>query len=130
MTQRLSRGILKDDRRYPERIVQFGGGNFLRGFVDWAVDVLNDESDFNSGIVLVKATPGAYDALDQQDCLFTTHLHGVQDGEYQEQTRLIRAVNRSGLPLSGFRGLSGAGAAAGDPLHLFQYHRGRHRLFL
>ena len=83
---------------YPERIVQFGGGNFLRGFVDWVVDLLNAETDFGGGIVIVKATPGAYDALDAQDCLFTTYLHGVQAGEIVEETRLIGAVHRTVYP--------------------------------
>lgn len=88
--------------RYPERIVQFGGGNLLRGFVDWVVDALNDETDFNSGVALVKATPGRYEALDAQDGLFTTWLHGVQDGQFLEQTRLISAVNRTVYPYQDF----------------------------
>lgn len=94
----LSRDLHPDLPRYPERIAQFGGGNFLRGFVDWAVDVLNAETDFNSGVALVKATPGSYDDLDAQDCLFTTYLHGIQDGEFVEETRLIGAVNRTVYP--------------------------------
>lgn len=89
-------------KRYPERIVQFGGGNFLRAFVDWVVDVLNAETDFGGGIVIVKATPGVYDALDAQDCLFTTYLHGMQDGELVEETRLIGAVNRTVYPYQDF----------------------------
>ena len=98
----LSRKLLEKEARYPERILQFGGGNFLRGFVDWVVDVLNEETDFASGIALVKATPGTYEALDGQDCLFTTYLHGVQDGQFVEQTRLIRAVNRIVYPYDDF----------------------------
>ncbi len=98
----LSRKFLENEARYPERIVQFGGGNFLRGFVDWVADVLNAETDFGSGIVIVKATPGRYDALDAQDCLFTTYLHGVQDGQLVERTRLISAVNRSVYPYDDF----------------------------
>ena len=98
----LSRNLLGNPKRYPERIVQFGGGNFLRGFVDWVVDVLNDETDFGSGIALVKATPGSYEALEAQDCLFTTYLHGLQDGQFVEQTRLISAVNRTVYPYQDF----------------------------
>ncbi len=98
----LRRDLLENGVRLPERIVQFGGGNFLRGFVDWVVDVLNDETDFASGIVLVKATPGRYEALDAQDCLFTTYLHGIQEGEFVEQTRLISAVNRTLYPYDDF----------------------------
>ncbi len=98
----LSRKFLENEARYPERIVQFGGGNFLRGFVDWVVDALNEETGFGSGIVIVKATPGRYDALEAQDCLFTTYLHGVQDGRLVEQTRLISAVNRTVYPYDDF----------------------------
>ena len=36
---------------YPERIIQFGEGNFLRAFVDWQVDLLNEHTDLNSGVV-------------------------------------------------------------------------------
>ena len=98
----LSKGFCPRRERHPERIVQFGGGNFLRGFVDWVVDVLNDETDFGGGIVIVKATPGTYDALDEQDCLFTTYLHGIQAGEFVEETRLISAVNRCVYPYQDF----------------------------
>ncbi len=102
MPQLLSRGLHPNLKRYPERILQFGGGNFLRGFVDWVVDVLNAETDFGGGIVIVKATPGVYDDLDAQDCLFTTYLHGIQDGEFVEEARLISAVNRAVYPYQDF----------------------------
>ena len=129
MTQSLSLDLVENVRRYPERIVQFGGGNFLRGFVDWVVDILNDETDFGSGIVLVKATPGSYAALDEQDCLFTSYLHGVQDGEFLEQTRLISAVNRTVYPYQDFESYLALARQPGDSLHLFQYYRSWHRLF-
>ena len=102
MLPQLSNRALPGRRHYPERIVQFGGGNFLRAFVDWTVDLLNAETDFAGGIVIVKATPGRYEALDEQDCLFTTYLHGMVDGELVEQTRLISAVNRTVYPYQDF----------------------------
>ena len=98
----LSNRFCPNREPYPERIVQFGGGNFLRGFVDWVVDVLNAETDFGSAVVIVKATPGTYDALDEQDCLFTTYLHGFREGESVEETRLISAVNRTVYPYQDF----------------------------
>jgi len=102
MLKRLDRGDYPEKKRYPERIVQFGGGNFLRGFADWVVDVLNDETDFAGGVALVKATPGDYADLDAQGCLYTTHLLGIQEGEFVEQTRLIGAVNRTIYPYQDF----------------------------
>ena len=102
MTTPLNAELVSKARPCRERIVQFGGGNFLRGFVDWVVDVLNEETDFASGIALVKATPGRYDALDAQDCLFTTYLHGIQAGAFVEQSRLIGAVKRTVYPYEDF----------------------------
>ena len=103
MPQPLTAALLKQRRTHPERIVQFGGGNFLRGFVDWVVDILNDETDFAGSIALVKTTPGRYDALDEQDCLFTTWLHGMTGDEFIEQTRLITAVNRTVYPYQDYQ---------------------------
>lgn len=102
MAKRLNSEVANVARMYPERILQFGGGNFLRGFVDWVVDILNEETDFCSGIALVKATPGSYADLDAQDCLFTTYLHGVRDGIFVEETRLISSVNRCVYPYQNF----------------------------
>ena len=38
----------------PERIIQFGEGNFLRAFVDWIVYNMNQKTDFNSSVVVVQ----------------------------------------------------------------------------
>ncbi len=102
MTKRLNAEVANLRRLYPERILQFGGGNFLRGFVDWVVDILNEESEFCSGIAIIKATPGTYDDLDAQDCLFTTYLHGMRAGSFIEETRLITSVNRTVYPYQHF----------------------------
>ena len=39
---------------YPERIIQFGEGNFLRAFVDWIIYNMNEKTDFNSSVVVVQ----------------------------------------------------------------------------
>ena len=38
-------GYLLEDA--PERVLQFGEGNFLRAFVDYFIDVLNEKAGFN-----------------------------------------------------------------------------------
>ena len=35
-------------------IIQFGAGNFIRGFVDYAIQVLNEQFNFNAKITIVK----------------------------------------------------------------------------
>ena len=38
----------------PIRVMQFGEGNFLRAFADYFIDILNEKTDFNGGIAIVK----------------------------------------------------------------------------
>ena len=75
--------------------MQFGGGNFLRAFVDWMVDVLNNETDFNGGIAIVKPTAGGdYSELKAQDGLFTVVLDGIKDGELIAEKILVNSVQQ------------------------------------
>lgn len=88
----LSRKIIKTNI-YPNKILQFGGGNFLRCFVNWMVQILNEETNFNAGVIIVKPTkPGDYKKLKLQDGLFTTVLEGIKNGNLVEEKRLIDCV--------------------------------------
>jgi len=93
--QNLNRNTAHITNKYPERIVQFGAGNFLRGFTDWAIQVLNDTTDFNGGVVVVKVTHGTYTTLDAQDGLFHVHLAGLVDGEFRRNTQLNYCIQRA-----------------------------------
>ena len=77
----------------PIKVLQFGEGNFLRAFADYMIDIANEKTDLNAGIVLVKPIPfGSLDAFHAQDCLYTVLLRGLVDGVPTEQTRLITSV--------------------------------------
>lgn len=83
----------------PERILQFGGGNFLRGFVDWMIDKLNKEGLFNGSVVVVKPTEkGEYKTLNDQDGLFHVVLDGIRDGESETEITLVESVSRTIQP--------------------------------
>ena len=81
---------------YPERIIQFGEGNFLRAFVDWQVDLLNEHTDLNAGVVIVRPINSDFPpSLSIQDGLYTTIIRGLNEqGEAVSDARLIRSVNR------------------------------------
>ncbi|MCI2291810.1 tagaturonate reductase [Enterobacter sp. I4] len=81
---------------YPERIIQFGEGNFLRAFVDWQIDLLNEHTDLNSGVVIVRPIQSDFPpSLSTQDGLYTTIIRGLNEqGEAVSEARLIRSVNR------------------------------------
>ncbi|MDE6517789.1 MAG: tagaturonate reductase, partial [Acetatifactor sp.] len=38
----------------PVKVVQFGEGNFLRAFVDYMIDIANEQGRFDGDIVLIK----------------------------------------------------------------------------
>lgn len=63
----------------PERVIQFGEGGFLRGFVDWMLQKINDSSDFNGNVVVVQPIEqGMCDMLSAQNCVYTHVIRGVE----------------------------------------------------
>lgn len=83
-------------RQHPDRIIQFGEGNFLRAFVDWQLDLLNEHTDLDAGVVIVRPIDTDFPpSLDTQDGLYTTIIRGLNEqGEAVREPRLIRSVNR------------------------------------
>ncbi|MGB7394171.1 MAG: tagaturonate reductase, partial [Pricia sp.] len=93
--QALNRETAQKSHNLPLKIMQFGGGNFLRAFVDWMVDILNEETDFNGGIAVIKPTAGGdYAELKSQDGLFTVVLDGVKEGRQINEKHLVTSVQK------------------------------------
>ncbi len=82
-------------KQYPTKIIQFGEGNFLRAFIDWQIDVLNEQTDLNAGVVIVRPINTDFPPpLNTQDGLYTTIIRGLnENGEVVKQSRIIRSVN-------------------------------------
>jgi tagaturonate reductase len=79
----------------PERAVQFGTGAFLRGFVDYFIDVANAIGQFNGRVVAVGSTgSGRERAYSEQDGLYTLVSRGITRGASSEERRLIGAISR------------------------------------
>ena len=80
----------------PERIIQFGEGNFLRGFVDWIIWHMNQRTDFNASVVVVPPTPrGSAERLNAQDCLYHVNLQGRQQGKAVDSLERIDVISRA-----------------------------------
>ena len=47
----------------PVKILQFGEGVFLRAFADYAVDIANEENNFNGNIAVILPRSGKTDRL-------------------------------------------------------------------
>ena len=84
--------LLKDA---PERVLQFGEGNFLRAFVDYFIDMMNEKADFNSKVVLCQPiAPGLADMINEQEGLYTLFLRGFENGKKVNDKRVISCVSR------------------------------------
>ena len=77
----------------PIKVLQYGDGNFLRGFVDYMIDIANEKGLFDGDIVLVKPRErGTLDRFHQQECQYTVSLRGIVDGEAAVMNRIITSV--------------------------------------
>ena len=77
----------------PVRVLQFGEGNFLRAFVDYMIDIANEQGRFNGDIVLVKPIEfGSLDRFHEQECQYTVQLRGIVDGEPKRINRIVTSV--------------------------------------
>ncbi len=78
-----------------ETVVQFGTGNFLRGFVDYFIDVMNEKGLYNGKAVIVKPTKGGnIDAFNEQNCIYNLYLRGIENGKEVCEAREIHSVSR------------------------------------
>lgn len=84
----------------PERIIQFGEGNFLRAFVDWIVKNMNEATDFNASVVLLQGTPDdfAMKLLSSQDYLYHVNLQGRLNGEIVNSFKRVDVISRGLSP--------------------------------
>lgn len=101
--ERLNRSSAGITNTYPERIIQFGEGNFLRAFIDWMVYNMNQKADFNSSVVVVQPLPnGMIDMLNEQDGLYHVNLQGLDNGNTVNSIELIDVISRSLNPYTQF----------------------------
>lgn len=82
-----------------EKVIQFGEGGFLRGFVDWMLQKINEVSDFNGNAVVVQPiAKGLCDVLSAQNCGYTHLIRGTQGVE----TSIINVISRCIKPYEEF----------------------------
>lgn len=99
--------LLNDNNRLsakqPERVLQFGDGNFLRGYIDWMFHRLNEAGQFNGSVVVVRPRGnGDVSKLNEQDGLYTLLLRGVEGGEVVSRSELISSLSRGINPFEDF----------------------------
>lgn len=76
------------------KIMQFGEGNFLRAFVDWIIQKMNDSNEYDGHVVVVQPLNfGRVKELQQQDGLFTLYLQGLENGKVVKTHEVIDVLD-------------------------------------
>jgi tagaturonate reductase len=81
---------------HPDKIIQIGEGNFLRCFIGWPIDILNEKNGLDAGIAVVRPIHIDFPpSLNTQDGPCTTLLRGYDEqGDLRNEKRIISAVNK------------------------------------
>lgn len=86
-----------------ETVIQFGEGNFLRGFFDYFLDKLNKNGLYDGKAVIVQPRAGGRVAgLTEQDCKYNLYLRGLVNGEVKCEHSLIESISRCVDPYKSF----------------------------
>lgn len=91
------------ENKLPVKIIQFGEGNFLRAFVAYAFQKLNEKAGFNGGIAVIQPIEnGLVQILNDQDGLYTLFMKGVKKGKEIEEKKLISNIVKGVNPYTHF----------------------------
>ncbi len=86
-----------------ETVIQFGEGNFLRGFFDWFLDGLNKKGLYDGKAVIIQPRAGGkVSQLNEQGCKYNLYLRGIENGQIKEEHTLIESVSRCIDPYKNF----------------------------
>ena len=86
-----------------ETIIQFGEGNFLRGFFDYFLHIMNEEKLYDGKAVVIQPRAGGKCALlNEQNCSYNLYLRGIENGEVKEEHHFINSISRGIDPYVNF----------------------------
>lgn len=82
-----------------ETILQFGTGNFLRGFVECFIDSMNKSRLYDGNVVIVSPTDSkAVEKINAQNGKYNLILRGIENGEVKNDRTEISCVSRAVNP--------------------------------
>lgn len=84
-------------KTYPERVIQFGGGNFLRAFVNWQMQQMNRQGLFEGSAVVVQPIETGIETtlLAEQDYRYTVIRRGILNGETIDESEVVSTISRA-----------------------------------
>ena len=77
----------------PEKVLQFGEGNFLRAFVDRFFDMGNEATGWNGKVVMVQPISGAFG--------FADGINADREAtDYKKEVRIVTAKDKLNVQLA------------------------------
>ena len=88
-----------------ETVIQFGEGNFLRGFFDYFLHKMNEKGLYDGKAVVVQPiSMGRAAELNEQDCKYNLYLRGIQNGEIVKEHTFVESISRCVDPYKNYEG--------------------------
>lgn len=98
--------ITKKQNSNPEKILQFGEGNFLRAFADWMIDCANKSGEYEGDIVICQPIEnGLKEQINNQNGIYTIAMRGLENGKAEEKFHQVTSVSRCINPYEEFESL-------------------------
>ncbi|XPE59941.1 hypothetical protein ACNKHQ_09155 [Shigella flexneri] len=100
----------------------------MRAFVDWQIDLLNEHTDLNSGVVVVRPVGGVFRRPKHSGWPLSTIIRGLNEkGEAVSDARRSALLTVKSAPTR-IRGIPDSGSQPGHALRVLQHHRSGHQL--
>jgi len=85
------------------KVIQFGEGGFLRGFVDWMLQCVNETTDFDGSVVVVQPIErGMCEMLEAQNCNYNLIMRGMRDSKACVEAKFIDVIDRCVNPYTDY----------------------------
>jgi tagaturonate reductase len=85
---------LENKKSRPVKVLQFGTGNFLRGFADWIIEILNEKTDFDGSIHIIQSHGISIpEDFVKQNYNYHVFVRGFQNGKVIVEQKLITSID-------------------------------------
>ncbi len=86
-----------------ETVIQFGEGNFLRGFFDFFLHEMNRKGLYDGKAVVIQPRQGGKCALlSEQNCRYNLYSRGIKDNKIIKEHTFIESISRCVDPYKDF----------------------------
>jgi len=85
---------LEHKKNRPVKVLQFGTGNFLRGFADWMIEILNEKTEFDGSIHIIQSHGKSIpEDFIRQNYNYHVFVRGFQSGKVIDEYQLVTSIS-------------------------------------